>query len=149
MTPTLYGRWQTRFLLLSTIGLVDTLLIGRFVTQPDYTTPLALLGYVLVFGLGWDWLYMDLQSFRWDHDWPPVFQLAAGLWEGVFVWGCVQLILVWQPFGLSQLPGVVPALSFSIFLTHYASVWITTFLASQGILRIVFPRWRFHGGEWL
>jgi hypothetical protein len=149
MTPTLYGRWQTRFLLLSTIGLAVTLLFGHLFTQPDYMTPVILLGYVLGFGLGWDWFYMYLQSYRWDRDWPPLFQLAAGLWEAVFLWGCIQLFWIWQPFGLTQLPGAAPGLTFSTFLLHYASIWIAVFLASQGLVRVIFPRWRFHGGEWL
>lgn len=48
MTPTLYGRWQTRFLLLSTVGLATSILFG--LAFADMRTPLALLGYVLVLG---------------------------------------------------------------------------------------------------
>lgn len=149
MTPTLAGRWQTRLLLLSTIGLAVTLLFSYFATMPDYTTPLALLSYVLGFGLVWDWLYNYLQRFRWDRDWPPAFQLFAGIWEGFFIWVVIQWILTWQPLGWPQLPGVAFDLTLTNFLVHYTSVWLTTFLASQSLLRIIFPRWRFHGGEWL
>jgi hypothetical protein len=149
MTPTLWGRWQTRFLQLNTIGLAVTLLFGHFVTMPDYQTPLAVLGYVLVFGLGFDWIYTLLTRLRWDRDWPPIFQLGAGLWEAMFVWGIAQALPAWQPFGWSHLPGVAAELPFSLFAGHYTSVWIMTFLASQGLLRIIFPRWRFYGGEWV
>ena len=30
---------------------------------------------------------------------------------------------------------------------HYWAVWLATFLASQSIMRIIFPRWRFFGGR--
>ncbi len=138
MTPTLLGRWQTRLLLLATIGVLVTLGFGRL--YDDYQTPLAVLGYVLVFGFAWDILYNWLQTFRWDHDWPPAFQLGAGIVEAVLVWTIIVLV---------GLPGVDPNLSFAQFIAHYAAVWVTTFLASQGLLRIIFPQWRYRGGQWL
>ncbi len=138
MTPTLWGRWQTRLLLLGTIGVLVTLGFGRL--YDDYQTPLAVLGYVLVFGFVWDILYNWLQTFRWDHDWPPAFQLGAGIAEAVLVWAIIVLV---------GLPGVDPSLSFAQFIAHYAAVWVTTFLASQGLLRIIFPQWRYRGGQWL
>src|SRR5438034_9934158 len=97
MTPTLLGRWQTRLLLLATIGLLVTLVFGRI--YGDFRTPLAVLAYVLLFGFVWDILYNFLQTFRWDHDWPPAFQLLAGIVEGLFLW----VLLVWV-----RLPGADP-----------------------------------------
>jgi hypothetical protein len=138
MTPTLVGRWQTRILLLGTVGLIVTLIFGRM--YHDYRTPLAVLGYVILFGFGWDILYNVAQTFRWDHDWPPVFQLAAGIVEGIFLWAMMVLV---------NLPGVTPHPPFSRFLAHYAAVWLSAFLASQGPVRTIFPRWRFNGGRWL
>ncbi len=138
MTPTLQGRWQTRLLLLLTIGFAISLIFSFFL--PSFFTPFILVMYVLILGFGWDILYNFLQTFRWDRDWPPAFQLAAGIFEA---------LVIWLIFRLSGLPGVDPNLDIITFVAHYSAVWITTFLASQGLLRIIFPRWRFRGGEWL
>lgn len=137
MTFTLFGRWQTRLLLLSTVGLLVTLIFGYFFN--DFTTFLAILGYLLLIGFVWDILYNYLQTYRWDRDWPSPFQLGAGILEAVFLWG---LMLV------SDLPGI-GAVTLSTFAAHYATIWLTTFLMSQGPLRIIFPDWRFDGGQWL
>ena len=40
-------------------------------------------------GLVWDVLYQFITSFRWDRDWPTSFQVAAGVIEGVLVWGLI------------------------------------------------------------
>ena len=147
MTPTLMGRWQTRLLLLSTVGLAVALTFGRL--YEDFITPLALLGYVLMLGFLWDILYQAVQSLRWDRDWPPSFQLAAGIIEGAFLWA---LIALWHSnawFGWHTLSGVDAHLTFVMYLAHYSTVWLTTFLTSQSTLRIIFPRWRFCGGKWM
>ncbi|HYN89535.1 MAG TPA: hypothetical protein VER55_13455 [Ardenticatenaceae bacterium] len=138
MTPTLSGRWQTRLLLLATIGVLVTLFFGWL--YGNYRSTFAILGYVLLFGFFWDALWQFLESFRWDHDWPPIFQLGAGIVEGLFVW----ILLV-----ATGLPGVAGGITFGQFVAHYATVWLATFLASQSLLRIIFPRWRYHGGQWM
>ena len=130
MTPTLYGRWQTRALLLLTVGLLLTcpfLVFGPL--------PLINLGLVLVLGFVWDILYNFLQKLRWDRDWPPAYQLIGGIVEG----GTVYLIDVLLPFERSA----------SVFLVHYSIVWVATFAMSQGPMRLLFPRWRYRGGQWL
>lgn len=147
MTPTLYGRWQTRFLLLATIGFIVTLLFGY--VYNDYSSTIAFLLYVICLGFVWDILYTYLQTLRWDHDWPPAYQFFAGVWEGVVIWGLQYSLTTWQLWGYTTLPGVDAMVTYDQFWAHYATVWVTTFLASQGLLRIIFPRWRFHGGEWL
>jgi hypothetical protein len=138
MTPVLIGRWQTRLLLLGTAGVLITLLFGYL--YDDYRTVFSFLGYVALFGLVWDVIYNYIQGYRWDQDWPPAFQLAAGIVEGLFLWAMVVLV---------GLPGANPYPPFSQFLAHYATVWIVTFLLSQSFLRIIFPRWRYDGGRWL
>jgi hypothetical protein len=35
------------------------------------------------------------------------------------------------------------------FLFHYWTVWWATFIMALGPMRIIFPRWRFRGGQWL
>jgi hypothetical protein len=142
MTPTLRGRWQTRLLLLGTVGLVATLIVG--LALGDLLTPLALLGYVLLLGFGWDALYHYLQSWRWDRDWPPAFQLAGGIAEGLLVWGLVQA----GRSVFEGLPGVAATLTTTQFIAHYGTVWLMMFLGTQGPLRVLFLHWRWRGGEW-
>jgi hypothetical protein len=142
MTPTLPGRWQTRVLLLGTIGVVLSLIYGAIVG--DLRTPVALLGYVLLLGCYWDALYHYLQSWRWDRDWPPAFQVAAGLAEGVALW----LLIYAGRSSFGGLPGVPATLTLQQFATHYGMVWLAMFLAAHGPLRVILPRWRHNGGEW-
>lgn len=139
MTPTLLGRWQTRLFLLGVPGLAITLLFGQLIGT--FQTPLILLGYVLALGLLWEMLYQYLQSFRWDNDWPPAFQVATGIFEALVIWALIQTI---------GLPGVdAQSLPAPTFLAHYAAVWSGTFLIVQGPLRIIFLHWRYQGGQWL
>jgi hypothetical protein len=136
MTPTLAGRWQTRTLLLWTVGLLITLL---FVLTYGSTAFLLVLFYVWLFGLAWDLLYIGLQQFRWDRDWPSAFVVINGFVEGAVVWLLIQLV------GLPGLPqGSVPLV---LFIFHYGLVWLAVFLMSEGPLRAIFPFWRFHGGR--
>ncbi len=141
MTPTLIGRWQTRLLLFATVGVLVTLpfCLGYFGTQPSWIY-LWVLGYIAIFGLVWDWLYIYLQNCRWDRDWPGIFQLLAGIWEGGF------LMVLGKIF---HLPGISPdQLDPRLFIFHYGWVWIAVYGASQTVMRIVFPHWRFRGGRW-
>ena len=139
MTPTLLGRWQTRFFLLATIGALITLIVGLVIK--NIATPFLLLGYVFVFGLVWDGIYQFISTFRWDRDWPTSFQVAAGIIEGALVWALLNYI------GLPGIPAkTVP---FAVFISMYASIWIITFIIMQGPLRTFLVRWRYQGGEWL
>jgi hypothetical protein len=141
MTPTLFGRWQTRLFLLATVGVLVTLPFasGLIGPGPDITYFLILI-YVGIFGCGWDVLYNYLQKFRWDRDWPAVYQLFAGIWEMIFIWLGIGVV--------HFLP--LPKQAFwGVFFLHYSSVWLGVFIASQSLMRIIFPRWRFRGGQWL
>ena len=136
VTPTLLGRWQTRLLLLLTVGVLCSLPFVLVVGP----TPLLTLGLVLILGCGWDCLYDFIQRGRWDQDWPAAYQFFAGVWEGLATFGVGLFLSKW--FG----PLATPPLT---FLAHYSVVWTATFLASQSLLRIIFPRWRYRGGQWL
>lgn len=145
MTPTLFGRWQTRILLLATIGVLITLPFALKIIGPpdlkDGAIYFFILGYVAGFGLIWDILYQQLQKFRWDADWPGALQLIAGIWEAIFIAAIVKI------FGL---PGIAPNdLNLLWFAVHYSVVWLAVYTASQTIMRILFIRWRFRGGQWL
>lgn len=141
MTPTLWGRWQTRLFLLSTVGGFVSLpfVIGLIGSHASLVYFWILL-YVFVFGLAWDVLYDFLQKFMWDHDWPGAFQgIAAGV-EAVVLAGLIKIV---------HLPHVPPSLDLRIFALHYSSVWLAVYLMSWVIMRVVFPRWRFRGGQWI
>ncbi|AFY33966.1 hypothetical protein [Calothrix sp. PCC 7507] len=144
MTPTLFGRWQTRLLLLATVGVFVSLpfATGVIGANPD-SVYFWILGYVAILGLGWDVLYNYLQKFRWDRDWPAAFQLLAGIWEFSFVFCGVKI------FGFLPIPQPKELLPPVVFLLHYSVVWLAVFVVSQSLMRIIFPRWRFRGGEWL
>ena len=147
MTPTVFGRWQTRFFLLFTFGAIVTYIYASF--MGNFRMLFIILSYVFFIGLAWDVLYYYLQHYRWDSDWPPVYQLIAGVVEGIFLWLLIAGLLPVQFLGLAGLPGIDVTLKANDFITHYSSVWIVTFLAAQSIMRIIFPRWRYMGGEWL
>jgi len=136
VTPTLVGRWQTRLALLATIGLLITVI---FVLGLRSDVFLRVLVYVAVFGFVWDVIYILIQRFRWDRDWPAAFQVLNGITEGVFLYAVIALGLL--PF----LPArdVAPG----VFLAHYGLVWLAIFLWTQGPMRAFFPFWRFHGGR--
>lgn len=146
MTPTLLGRWQTRVVLMFSVGLAICVAWG--VRQRDMQTPVTLWAYVLVLGLGWDVLYQYLQGFRWDRDWPPLFQLIGGALEGLTIWAMVSAAGFWALFGRLAPPGVSPGLERDDFVTHYGLVWLSLFLITLGPIKLLNPRWRFRGGEW-
>jgi hypothetical protein len=141
MTPTLIGRWQTRLLLLGTLGVVITIPFSLVVAS---ALPFHVLAAVAIFGVVfWDPIYNYLQTWSWDHDWPALFQLIAGIWEGLFVY----LVFTWllPLLGIAGLASLTP----NLFVIHYGLVWLAVFTASQTLMRVLFPRWRFRGGQWL
>jgi hypothetical protein len=136
LTPTLIGRWQTRTLLLWTVGLLITLLFVALFASSAF---IFVLFYVWLFGLAWDALYIALQHFRWDRDWPSAFGVINGFLEGALIFLLVAFI------GLPGLP--TGSVGIGLFIAHYGLVWLSIFLLAQGPLRALFPFWRFHGGR--
>jgi hypothetical protein len=144
MTPTLFGRWQTRLFLLATVGAIVTLPFALGIIGPGANAVFFwILGYVAIFGLAWDFIYQRIQNFRWDSDWPGALQVLAAIWEFVFV-VCATKIFGFLPILLPK-----EELSLEWLFVHYWLVWIGVYLASQTIMRIIFIRWRFKGGQWL
>ncbi|MCB9743567.1 MAG: hypothetical protein H6740_13280 [Alphaproteobacteria bacterium] len=142
MTPTLSGRWQTRIALMTLLGVPLTLpfcLLALLTVPPSAPVPLFMLGVVLGVGLALDPLYDRSQRGRWDHDWPVHVQLLTGLLEGllsfILLFGCCGGVALLNP-GLLLL-----------FPIHYLLVWGSIFLFLQGPIRVLFPRWRYRGGE--
>lgn len=141
MTPTLMGRWQTRIAMLGTFGVLISLVFA--LTWPagtDFTEEFFyVLGYVALFGLAWDVLWIIIQSFRWDRDWPPAFQWVTAGIEGLAVY------LLIDNFAIPGIPeGAVPK---DIFAAHYGLVFFVTWAWTQGPMRAMYPRWRFTGGR--
>lgn len=144
MTPTLMGRWQTRLLLLGTVGVLITLPFAVGWVAPAGNIYWLVLAWTAGLGvLCWDPLYQFLQGFRWDRDWPALFQLLAGIWEGFFIYLPLRWLL--RNLQITHLDNLRP----DLFLWHYSLVWLGVFTASQTVMRILFPRWRFRGGRWL
>lgn len=134
MTPTLWGRIQTRLFLMLTIGLLITIyFMGSY-----GITPLIILVYATIIGFGWDFIYIKIQKGRWDRDFPFAYQFIGGIVEGIFLLG-----LIWT-VGLSGISTNLPG---SIFIAHYGTVFLATFFFLVGPMRIFFPRWRFKGAE--
>ena len=140
MTPTIFGRWQTRIATLATLGAIVTAIIA-YANLGDAPTEtfFMVLAYVAAIGLAWDLIYIALQRLRWDRDWPAAFQVANGVVEGIFLFVLIEYI------GLPDIEeGSVPLW---VFAVHYGSVWLATFVWVQGPMRAIFPRWRFYGGR--
>jgi hypothetical protein len=148
MTFTLFGRWQIRILLLGTVGLLLTILtVVRFsVGETPPTSPtiagqtfLTLL-YLGLFGLGWDFVYHQLQRLRWDGDWNGLLQLGGAVWEGLF------LVMIIKAVGL---PGIDRS-NFNIpgFMGFYTSYSVLNSIVTHSLLRILSPYSRFNGGQW-
>ena len=134
MTPTLIGRWQTRIVTFATLGVIVTAIFALLGDGPFF----AVLGYVVLFGLVWDVVWIGLQQLRWDRDWPAAFQVATGIWEGIFVYAVASLVI---------LPGIPHEIPPTTFIAHYGLVWLTIFVWVQGPMRVILPFWRFHGGR--
>ncbi|GAB4230046.1 MAG: hypothetical protein Kow0032_11670 [Methyloligellaceae bacterium] len=147
MTPTLAGRLQTRLLLYIFIGLPMTALftwvVFPFIWGGELVPeiPFYFLTAILVLGLILDFVYIQIQRFRWDNDWPFAFQFFFSILEFAAVWGLVQAGLL-DPLILPEdIPNVW------IAATHFALVFIPSFIALLGLVQIFCVRWRFKGGE--
>ncbi|HEX6870642.1 MAG TPA: hypothetical protein VF163_06055 [Micromonosporaceae bacterium] len=143
MVPTLFGRIQTRLFLLATVGVLVTALITPILSLTGplslrYQTTYALLAAVAAVGVGWEIIYHLLMQWRWEKDWPTLFGLVTVAPEGFAIWVLANEQLI------PGLPGPVP---FGAFLAHLLAIWLTTWLAANGPMRVPFIRWRFRGGR--
>lgn len=145
MVPTLFGRIQTRLLLLATIGVVITALIvpvlpgaGKTQLGDRYQTAFVVLAAVAILGIGWELVYHFLMQFRWEKDWPSLFGLVTLVPEGLLLWGLLRAELV---------PGTALTPPMATFWTHFLAVWIGVWLVANGPMRVPFIRWRFRGGR--
>ena len=143
MTPTLLGRLQTRILLYIVLGLPITLLFAFYLNRwnwPPIPDPFVFLTFLLAIGLILDFLYIQIQSFRWDDDWPFVFQFVVSILEFLLAWWLMSE--GWIDFALPD--GRIP---FTTAACHFAFVFIPSFIALLGFVQIFLVRWRYKGGE--
>lgn len=146
MTPTLLGRVQTRLFLALLFGVPATLVmmlaVGDLFVDPEklafWKLP-NLFAYVVAVGLVLDPVYIGLQRLRWDRDWPFAFQLAGSVAEA----GVVYAI-----HGQDWFPNVKMHPDDAwIFPIHFALMFVPSFLFLLGPMKVLFPRWRFAGGQ--
>lgn len=153
MTPTLFGRWQTRLLLYVFFGLPMTFWFAFYWNNWSlpvfdqgsrgfsvYRDPLVFITTILVLGLILDILYIQIQRFRWEQDWPFAFQFVVSILEFLAVFGLMDLGLMDD-----LLPdGRIPFLNAVI---HFSLVFIPSFIALLATVQIFLIRWRYKGGE--
>lgn len=132
MTPTLLGRIETRLLLLAAVGVPATLVVATLSGGVTMAGGLMTLVVVAVLGVAWELLYHLLQQLRWDKDWPSIVALAVGVPEAV---------VAWQALGMLGI-GTGSAMA---YVLHFGIIWWAVWLVAQGPMRVLAPRWRFHG----
>jgi hypothetical protein len=150
MTPTLFGRIQTRIFLALVIGVPWTLLVTPFLpgnrgdrSLGDVASalyPLTFLALGLMVAIGcvlWEPLYHALQQFRWERDWPVMFALLVVIPEAILLWFVLQAIDL-------DTEGIATR---TTFIVHIASTWVLMWLFAIGPIRIFLVRYRFRGGR--
>jgi hypothetical protein len=145
VTPTLFGRIQTRIFLVAVVGSLWTLVVtpllpGGGAAGVPYSMTFAILLVVGVAGILWEFVYHGLQQFRWEKDWPTILGLLTGINAGVVVWFLVEA-------GVA--PGIDDGVPGATFLWHFTTTWLVIFLYVNGPMRVPFVRWRFRGGRLL
>ncbi|MGW6032875.1 hypothetical protein [Gordonia terrae] len=149
MLPTLWGRIQTRVLVLGILGGLWTVVLVPFlwlISSGDptildvYRVAFTVLVTVIVLGVFWEFLYHFLQQFRWEKDWPTLFGLLTAINEGILVWVVID--------NTGLIPESLRPSPF-VFSVQFVTTWLLVWVAVNGPLRAVFPHWRFQGGRFL
>lgn len=160
MTPTLAGRWHTRLLLYLFIGLPVTLLYAWYLSAWRFSTvyswlppfelsifqdPFKFITILLLVGLVLDVLYIQIQRFHWDQDWPFVYQFFFSILEFFLVYYLIDFGI---QFGFLDFlfPDRV-SIPFTTAAWHFGWVFVPSFLAVLALIQIFLVRWRFKGGE--
>ena len=140
MTPTLFGRLQTRLLVSLGFGVPVALCLalaspasgGRSHTA---ATNVMLLGMTIAFGCLWELCYHAMQQLRAERDWPSGLSLVLGVPE---------LFIVHRTCEVMEL---IPTMSLQRFVATTAVIWSCIWLAGQSAMRVLHPMWRFRGGR--
>jgi len=145
MTPTLFGRIQTRIFLLFFVGVPLAFILGVLLPRPTPATTLGdmfdvFLAAVLIVaavGIVWELIYHALQQLRWEKDWPTLFGLFTAVPEGIVVYSLLNAGIPWD-FGSVPL---------KTFLPMFVIVWLAVWMIANGPMQILFLRWRYQGGR--
>ena len=140
MTPTLAGRIQSRLFLLATLGAAWTAIIipvlAAWIDAESvgdvYVTGFLALAVVAVVGIVWDVIYIQLQEYRWEKDWPALFGLLNGINE--FITTAIGLAILGQTVNRAV-------------VVHFATLWILIWFVANGPFRVFWFRTRFRGGK--
>ena len=133
MTPILAGRWQTRLLLMATIGLLITVIWTLVVVS---FAPIIYWIVWLVAGLLLDIIYTRLQKLRWNRDWPPLLQIFQGILEGAII---VAVFFVAR----------FPQITLISTVAYLFTIWALIFFMVPGPMHVLFPKWRVEGNRWI
>jgi hypothetical protein len=145
MILSLRGRLETRLFLTLAVGLPVSILTTALRRTPGGTmlgaqrSNLVLIAAMGLLGLAWEVLYHGLQQLRHDRDWPSLFAFAV---LGVEIWP-LWVISARLPHGLGGQPTLTRLLGTT------APVWLVMWAFAQGPMRVLFIRWRLHGGRLL
>ena len=152
MTPTLFGRIQTRIIMLATLGVIWTAIIGPVLPRPSVGGESISLGnmykalylavvVVTVVGVVWELIYHWLQQYRWEKDWPTIYGLVVAINEGIVAYLILNAGLFWD-----ERP---PGQSFPLpaFIIMFVTLWLIIWAFTNGPMQIVSLRWRFRGGR--
>ncbi len=147
MLPSLAGRIHTRIILFFAVGLPITFLWAAYLGDwrwPFPFEPFYVLGMIFVVGLILDPVYIWIQSYRWEHDWPFAYQAVSMIFEFVIVLSLIQLDVL--PF----LPASLIATSdgFWNVVIHFSMVFFISFLGLLAFIQVFMIRWRFNAGQW-
>lgn len=152
MTPTLFGRIQTRIIMLATIGVIWTAIIGPILPRPSvagqaislsdmYKALFTAVLVVAVVGVVWELIYHGLQQFRWEKDWPTIYGLFVGINEGIVAYLILNAGLPWD----QRPPG--QGFPLAAFIIMFSSLWVIIWAFTNGPMQILSLRWRFRGGR--
>ncbi|MGE0407486.1 MAG: hypothetical protein AB7O65_14420, partial [Candidatus Korobacteraceae bacterium] len=105
-----------------------------------FQDPFKFLLVLLIVGLILDLLYIQIQRFHWDQDWPFAYQ---------FFFSWVEFFIVFFAMDLGLLDFLFPEarIPFSTAVTHFSWVFFFSFIGVLALVQIFFVRWRFKGGE--
>jgi hypothetical protein len=145
MLPTLFGRIQTRLVLLAVVGGFLTLIVAPILPidagiGEKYRVSFVVLVAVAALGIGWELIYHAVMQFRWEKDWPTLFGLVTLVPEGLFLWALLE------SGGVPTIDGPV---SSAAFWLHFVPVWMAVWVVANGPMRVPFIRWRFRGGRFV
>ncbi|MBF9131830.1 hypothetical protein I0C86_23100 [Plantactinospora sp. S1510] len=143
MVPILFGRIQTRIVLLAVVGSAVTALLVPVLPLAGplaerYRGAFLVLAAVGVLGIGWEGLYHLLMQFRWEKDWPTLFGLLTVVPEAALLWVLLDRDVV---------PGLAGRPPLAAYLLHVGLVWLAVWLVANGPMRVPLLRWRFRGGR--